>query len=117
MASPRSSGARKSYSCSLLTGLVEIFPTKGFEKKLRISSLKAKKVLRLAVKTDSASLQQVVGALKTKMPNRKAYALPSIVAITDPTLLREAETEQIRQALAVWTAVQYREAKNRRVDE
>lgn len=65
-----------------------------------------KECVKSVVETDSASLQQVVSALRTKMHGLKADSLATIFAISDSSQLCEPGTEQVRQFLRAWTAVQ-----------
>lgn len=70
MASSSSLAILRKVDHSLLTRLVKILRTKVLDEKFRISSLITKQFLRADVETDSASLQQVVGVLRTKLHGR-----------------------------------------------
>lgn len=106
MASPSSLGPRRNVNRSVLTGLVEIFQTKNFDKKLKISSLHTKEFLKWVVEADTATSQQVIGVMTTMMQGRKADSFAFIFAIKNPPLLCEAGTKQVRQAVRASTTMQ-----------
>lgn len=115
MASLSFLSARRNVDRCLLTGFVKIFQAKELDEKFRTFSLSIKKLLRWAVGAESASLQQVFGVLRTKMRSQKADSFASVFAVTDSSLLREAETDQIRQVQKASTAVECYAASDRRV--
>lgn len=58
-----------------------------------------------AVQSETAPLQKIVKKLEAETLERKKEILILIIAITDSSLLREANTVQIRQILRPSTAV------------
>lgn len=79
---------------------------KEFDEKLRIFSFSGMESLKWVVEADSATLQQVVGVLTTKMESRGVNSFAYFVAITGPSLLCMACMAQVCQVLRSSTALQ-----------
>lgn len=117
MASPSFLAARKNVTRSLLTGFGKSYQTKKLDKKVRISSVITKKIIRWVLRADTASSQQVVVVLKTDMRSRKAVQSPSMIAIADLLRLCHVRLEQIGQVSKARTALQACAAGDGRVSK
>lgn len=82
----------------MLTGIVEIFQIKRFDEKLQIFLLDWKELLNGTEEAQTAFRLQVAAAPKRSMDGSDAQKLVSLLAVMGDLLLREAGTEQIRQA-------------------
>lgn len=65
-----------------------------------------KEFRKWAIESGTALSQQVTGLLRTPIQGNKAYSFTSTLAVTGPSLLCKAGTEQGPQVLGASTAVQ-----------
>lgn len=80
----------------LLIGFLKIFATEKFAEKFVLSLLNMKTFLGWIVQGETPPSQKIVKVLEKKMRRRKKGNFTSIFLITNPSLLQEASTEQIR---------------------
>lgn len=77
--------------------IVEIFATKQFAGKFELSLLNIKKFVDWATKSERSTTRRIVDVREAEKEGRKKRNFISILAITAPPLLREANTEQVHQ--------------------
>lgn len=80
------SGGRKNIGCSLLNGIVEIFPSKKLTEKFQVSSLNVKEFITWALDVDAVCSQHVVAVLETKPESERAQKYSNILTATDRSL-------------------------------